>query len=75
LTDITESVQIDNPRFGFTERELWLINRYRIHTDYVDENIQITNISTNQEIVDAEHQLVLEAEDRLFSLSHPQFIY
>lgn len=70
---IKQDVSINNDRFGFTTYELWLINKYRIHTDYTNENIVVTSLSTPEERVDAAYQLVKEATKQLYAESHPQW--
>lgn len=57
----------------FTERELWLLQRYYIHTDYVNENIVVTDIFTNKQIVETEYDLYKDALEELFADSHPQW--
>jgi hypothetical protein len=44
-----ESVSIENA--GFTDEEIALLDKYYLHTDYTNQNILTTNISTNEEIV------------------------
>jgi len=55
MMDIAQSVAIENPQFDFTEEELELIKKYLYYTDYVNENMIITSISTPEEIVDTEY--------------------
>lgn len=66
---------ITNPVFGFTAKELWLLDKYYIHTDYVNENILITSQSTDDQIVDTENQLYLDAMEELYVESHPQYTW
>lgn len=68
-----EAVSIDNA--GFTDEELTLLDKYYIHTDYTNDNILTTNISTNEQIVEAEHQLYLDAMEELYVESHPQYTW
>ena len=70
---IAKDVDISNQQFEFTPEELELLDKYRIHTDYVNENILITTQSTNDEIIDAEYQLYLDAAEQLYVESHPQY--
>jgi len=49
MDTMKESVSIKNA--GFTDEELTLLDKYYLHTDYVNQNILTTNISTNEEIV------------------------
>ena len=58
---------------NFTESELELLDHYYIHTDYSNENILTTSVSTNDEIVDTEDELYRDAADRLYVESHPQY--
>ena len=68
-----EAVSIDEA--GFTDEELKLLDKYYLHTDYVNQNILTTNISTNEEIVKAENQLYLDAMEELYVESHPQYTW
>lgn len=68
---IKESTYKDN--YGFTTAELWLLQRYMIHTDYVNENIVVTDISTNRQIVEQENLLYQDALEELYADSHPQW--
>ena len=72
---LKEASNIENPTFGFTTKELWLLDKYHIHTDYVNENILITSQSTDDEIVDTENQLYLDAMEQLYVESHPQYTW
>lgn len=60
---------------GFTEEELLLLDKYYLHTDYVNQDIFTTSISTNQQIVDTEYQLYLDAMEELYVESHPQYTW
>ena len=68
-----ESVSIQNA--GFTDEEIALLDKYYLHTDYVNQNILTTNISTNEEIVNTEYQLYLDAMEELYVESHPQYTW
>ena len=68
-----EAVSID--KAGFTDEELKLLDKYYLHTDYVNQNILTTNISTNEEIVKSENQLYLDAMEELYVESHPQYTW
>ena len=72
---LKEEANITNPVFGFTAKELWLLDKYHIHTDYVNENILITSQSTDDQIVDTENQLYLDAMEELYVESHPQYTW
>ena len=68
-----ESVSIKNA--GFTDEEIALLDKYYLHTDYTNQNILTTNISTNEEIVQTEYQLYLDAMEELYVESHPQYTW
>lgn len=72
---LKSEANITNPSFEFTEEELDLLDKYHIHTDYVNENILITSQSTNDQIVDTENQLYLDAMEQLYVESHPQYTW
>lgn len=46
LNVLRDDCEIENPHFEFTKEELTLLDRYRVHTDYINENILITSIYT-----------------------------
>ena len=73
MDEMKELVSIENA--GFTDEELTLLDKYYIHTDYTNDNILTTNISTNEQIVEAEHQLYLDAMEELYVESHPQYTW
>lgn len=75
MMDIAQSVAIENPQFDFTEEELELIKKYLYYTDYVNENMIITSISTPEEIVDTEYQLIKDSQEELYAASHPQWVW
>ena len=60
---------------SFTEDELTLLDKYYLHTDYINQDIFTTSISTNQQIVDTEYQLYLNAMEELYVESHPQYTW
>lgn len=72
-----ESFKSDEPsdELYFTTRELWILNRYRKHTDYVNENIITTTLSTNRQIIDKTYELYQDAVEQLYSDSHPQWTF
>jgi len=65
MNAIKDDVNITNSRFGFIDDDLWLLDRYRIHTDYVNENIITTSISTGEEWVNKAYELYLDAKKQL----------
>lgn len=77
MDDIKSSVSMldwvgDNDE-TFTEEELALIDKYYIHTDYTNQDIFTTSYSTNEEIIQIENQLYLDAMEQLYVESHPQY--
>ena len=79
MDEIKEAVKIENwvgdNEEVFTEEELKLLDKYYIHTDYINQDIFTTSISTNQQIVDTEYQLYLDAMEELYVESHPQYTW
>ena len=65
MNAIKDDVNITNSRFEFIDEDLWLLDRYRIHTDYVNENIITTSISTGEEWVNKAYELYLDAKKQL----------
>ena len=74
-TAITTDVAITNPQFGMTYEDLFLLDKYYIHTDYQNENILITDQFSNEEIIDAEIRLYQDALEQLYVESHPQYTW
>lgn len=64
---------ITNPYFGFSDDEVWLLERYRIHTDYTNENIITTSISDAYDLVKTAYELYLDAKEQLSAESQPQW--
>ena len=75
MLDIARDVDITNNQFEFTQDELDLINKYLYYTDYVNENMITTSIYTNEEIVETEYQLIKDAQEELYAVAHPQWIW
>lgn len=75
MSQLKKSVQITNTEFGFTDDELKLLDKYYICTDYTNENILTTSISTNEQIIDIKNNLYSDAVERLYVESHPQYVW
>lgn len=60
---------------GFTKYEEYLLKKLYKHTDYQNENIITTTITSSTEKVEKEYQLYLDAADRLYAASHPQYTW
>ena len=80
-TEIASNVRREN--FGkvqtkyseFTKYEEYLLKKLYKHTDYQNENIITTTITSSTEKVEKEYQLYLDAVDRLYAASHPQYTW
>ena len=80
-TEIASNVKREN--FGkvqtkyeeFTKYEEYLLKKLYKHTDYQNENIITTTITSSTEKVEKEYQLYLDAVDRLYAASHPQYTW
>ena len=79
MLDLSLSVEkenfIDSHGNHFTAKELWLLQRYYIHTDYINDNIVTTDMFTNEKIVQTEYDLYNDALEQLYADSHPQWQY
>lgn len=60
---------------AFTKYEEFLLKKLYKHTDYQNENIISTSITSSVEKVEKEYQLYLDAVDRLYAASHPQYTW
>ena len=75
MNDLKEAADISNITYGFTEQELNLLERYYIDNDYQNENIIITSIYTNEQIVATEEKLLQVAKEELYAAAHPQWTW
>lgn len=60
---------------GFTDSDLEKLGRIYKSTDYVNENIIYTSISTNDDIIDKALELYKDAVENLYASSHPKLSY
>lgn len=70
---IKSSISKKNESFGFTEKELSIIEKYYVHTDYINENIVVTSLDDNDSKVDLANELYEDALEELYAESHPQW--
>lgn len=79
MDDLAESVDkkkyVGAEHGAFTADELELLNKYYIHTDYVNENIITTEISTDEQIINQDEVLYQDALEQLYADSHPQYTF
>ena len=79
MDELSESVDkkkyVGAEHGAFTPEELELLNKYYIHTDYVNENIITTDISTDEEIIKQDEALYQDALEQLYADSHPQYTF
>ena len=68
-----ENVQTEYP--AFTKYEEFLLKKLYKHTDYQNENIISTSITSSVEKVEKEYKLYLDAVERLYAASHPQYTW
>lgn len=68
-----ENVQTEYP--AFTKYEEFLLKKLYKHTDYQNENIISTSITSSVEKIEKEYKLYLDAVDRLYAASHPQYTW
>lgn len=68
-----ENVQTEYP--AFTKYEEFLLKKLYKHTDYKNENIISTSITSSVEKIEKEYKLYLDAVERLYAASHPQYTW
>lgn len=73
VNELVNKVSIDNPLWGFTEAEKYVINKLMIDTDYSNENIVITSLTTGATRVDSSYELYTDALNKLSEAAQPQF--
>lgn len=67
--------KVQTTYLAFTKYEEFLLKKLYKHTDYQNENIVSTSITSSVEKVEKEYQLYLDAVDRLYAASHPQYTW
>ena len=60
---------------GFTDEDLEKLGRLYKSTDYVNENIIYTSLSSNDDIIDKALELYDDAIENLYANSHPRLAY
>lgn len=68
-----KNVQTEYP--AFTKYEEFLLKKLYKHTDYKNENIISTSITSSVEKIEKEYKLYLDAVERLYAASHPQYTW
>lgn len=66
---------LDNPNFGFTEKEKIVINTLFHDTDYQNENIVSVSTNTVQDKIDVEKELYDDCVKKLSEVSQPQITF
>lgn len=66
---------LDNPNFGFTEKEKVVINTLFHDTDYQNENIVSVSTNTVQDKIDVEKELYDDCVKKLSEVSQPQITF
>ena len=66
---------LDNPDFGFTEKEKVVINTLFHDTDYQNENIVSVSTNTVQDKIDVEKELYDDCINKLSEVSQPQITF
>lgn len=70
---LAQQASIDYSGWGFTDEEKNIINKLFIDTDYTNNNIVTTTITTPSQKVDIEKELFTDAKNKLQELSQPQY--
>lgn len=75
MLDIKIMVQRENYTDKFTDDEENMLKKIYRHTDYTNENIITTDITTTDTTVDKQYALYLDAVENLYASAHPQYSY
>lgn len=70
---IANDVLIENFHETFTEKELDTLNRLKNYTDYTNENILVLNTYDTLQELNAQKDLLRDAQEQLVISSQPQF--
>lgn len=73
LKTIANDVLIENFHETFTEKELDSLNRLKNYTDYTNENILVLNTYDTSRELNAQIDLLRDAQEQLVISSQPQF--
>ena len=57
MSNLRSQADRSNSQFGFTAKELALLDKYAIHTDYQNENFAVYDTYTNEQIIQTEENL------------------
>ena len=74
-TPYVTNATLDNPDFGFTEKEKVVINTLFHDTDYQNENIVSVSTNTVQDKIDVEKELYDDCVKKLSEVSQPQITF
>lgn len=75
MLDIKIMVQRENYTDKFTDDEENMLKKIYRHTDYTNENVITTAITTTDTTVDKQYALYLDAVENLYASAHPQYSY
>lgn len=75
MLDIKIMVQRENYTDKFTDDEENMLKKIYRHTDYTNENVITTDITTTDITVDKQYALYLDAVENLYASAHPQYSY
>lgn len=75
MLDIKIMVQRENYTDKFTDDEENMLKKIYRHTDYTNENVITTDITTTDTTVDKQYALYLDAVENLCASAHPQYSY
>lgn len=75
ILDIKIMVQRENYTDKFTDDEENMLKKIYRHTDYTNENVITTDITTTDTTVDKQYALYLDAVENLYASAHPQYSY
>lgn len=75
MLDIKILVQRENYVDKFTDEEENMLKQIYRHTDYTNENVITTDITSTDTTVDKQYALYLDAVENLYASAHPQYSY
>lgn len=73
LSSLASDVSIKNESFGFTEKELLILESFYIDAEYTNENFLVTEYTTSVEKIDIELELLDYAKEDIAKQSRPQY--
>lgn len=75
VNDVDKNNQSGENFFPFTDKELEVLSKFYLISDYTNENIIITSLDDAESVIDVAEELYKDAVEQLYVESHPQISF